>query len=937
MDGVLQGEKAWQAYLKACQMNDVNLPAYEGFASEARVVFALSPFVARYAAAWPQAFATLFSSGLMHRQDEAYPQTLYSRLEALLSQHDSEAERDRILRIFRQGECVRIVWQQALGQGDFYRHANELSALAEAIISLTLADCHRRCCQERGVDPEYLSSLMVIGMGKLGGGELNFSSDIDLIFVHPEDGEVENARGRSYQVSMLYTQIGQRFIGALHRLTAEGFVYRVDMRLRPFGEGSPLTLSCKAFERYTIKDAREWERYALIKARVLTGDRQHCQQLQQIITDFVYRPYYDYKMLAAIRGMKQMIMTQVQKKNLRDHIKLGRGGIREIEFVVQCFQLIYGGQAQDLRTQALHGPLIYLGQCGHLAREDVHALLDSYLFLRNVENALQMQGDDQKHCLPLASQEQARVLGLMQYEQWQSLYEAIDATREQVAEIFNRVTHFDEVLAGGRAHPIQSDTAPMHSEQASPEERDSLLVRFQPYAQLLNNRKGVSSEARNLIERLLSLLERPFNALATIDHATVFQRLARLLVSIARRPNYLYLLIDHHHELEHLLVLLDQGPWFSNKVTEFPFLLDYILMPREQAPVRDVAWFTRQLRFELGKADSDDMETQMELLRKFKLTQTFLVAAAEVHQQWSLMQSSDVLSFLAEAVIDVVLEQAWNNVLQKSTLSEDQAIDLRHSLAVIGYGKLGGYELSYASDLDLIFLYAPPASVLEAGKWFTRVAQRFISLMQAQTYSGTLYEIDVRLRPEGSAGLLVSSVSAYAHYQRHKAWSWEHQAMVRARFISGSETLRRDFEQVRADILARERNQARLIRDIVAMRARMRDSLLKVKAGQFDLKQSPGGMVDIEFLAQFFALAYSSRYYEIGMFPDNIRIFQSMETAGFLPREQADQLIEAYCFYRRLSSRCTFHNQPARLSPNELQGYPEKICQLWQHWLGNWH
>ena len=934
----LEAERFYTQYQDKISELKVSLPNYNNFEKHAKRVFSASTFVARFAVKEPELFNQLFQSGDMESLDNEYHSQIAFKLEKILGLELSEEERDKKLRLFRQAETVRIVWQQSLGFGDFERHADDISYLAEALIRLTLRDCHSRVIQERAIIDE-LPELMIIGMGKLGGRELNFSSDIDLVFIYDGDGEVENKRGRAYPKQMIYTQVGQKLINALHKVTVDGFVYRVDMRLRPFGDGSPLTCSIKAFEDYCHKHAREWERYAFVKGRIITGEFSDRSKLHNVIRDFVYRKYIDYKMPAAIRDMKKMIMTEMEKKQMVDHIKLGRGGIREIEFLVQCYQLIYGGHVKNLRSRTFKLPLYTLQQCGYLSHKDVKTLFQCYVFLRNYENAIQMQNDEQKHCAPTHEIEQERQCLLLQYDSWQQLQEELETVRGKVVEIFDRTTHFGRLL---EKEETKKQSDPKVENISNTKEELDLRQEIKLFKALVSEKKRITEEAKNLMFEILPLIEKSIsNHVHKISFAEIFNEVKIFLLKIARRPAYLYLLLDNQDDLlPRFINVFTYSSWFRQQLLNHPSLLEYTFKvdknyydPNELYRPTTVEFFQKRLRFTLEQIQTDNREGFLETLNRFKLIHVYRIALLIVNKKITLMQSGDALTFLAECIINTVLEYSWSEVLLKSPkLAPSDTEILKKSLGIIGYGKLGGYELSLSSDLDIIFLYKK-TEIENDSQIFVRVAQQFISNMHTKSYSGSLYEVDVRLRPEGNAGLLVSSLDAYENYQQNKAWLWEHQAIIRARFISGGSIVKQQFKQIRKNILSIQRKPTDVIKEVIDMRTKMQENLLKAYGDRYDLKQSTGGIVDIEFLAQMFVLAYCSIDTELSVYTDNVRIFQILAASEHISVEDSKLLIDAYCYYRGLQHHAVLNGGDKIIKTDEINDFPEKITHIWNKYM----
>jgi [glutamine synthetase] adenylyltransferase / [glutamine synthetase]-adenylyl-L-tyrosine phosphorylase len=865
------------------------------------------------------------------------------------------------LRLYRNREMLGIIWRdlnRLVTPADTCRY---LSDLADAAIDCALQYHYQRLCQECGTpaNPQgQAQGFFVIGMGKLGAQELNLSSDIDLIFAYPQGGATQGGK-TPLENSAFFTRLGQRLIKSLDTLTAQGFVFRVDMRLRPFGQSGALALSFDALEDYYHTQGREWERFAMIKARVVAhnGTPEQAQQLQQLLRAFTYRKYIDFSVIAALRNLKLMISREVAKKGKDDDVKLGRGGIREIEFIAQVFQLIRGGRDSRLQERSLEKTLRYLGANGTLPPGMDQTLLDAYWFLRNTEHALQAYQDRQTQALPQTPLEQARLAWVMGFSQWDGFYQQLQAHRDAVAAEFQAViTPAPEPAVSAEEQGLapfthcwltlqRPDTPSLqlleHWGFTDATGSLSLLIGLQTHRQIL----ALHAQSR---ERLDAFMPRLLQALTRAQ--TPSQTLARLqpfVLAVARRSAYLLLLTENPQALLQLVTLSDSSPWICERLTQYPALLDELLNPASLYQIPTQQELAQDLRQYLLRIEDTDLEHQMEALRYFRWAQALKIAACEVTGSLPLMRVSDCLSDLAEVILDYALQLTTREMTQKHGFPDGEE-SLR--FAIVGYGKLGGLELSHGSDLDLVFLHqndpngetrSPQGQLikpLENGVFYTRLAQKIIHLLATKTAGGQVYDIDLRLRPSGNSGLLVTSLKAFEKYQRESAWTWEHQALVRARALCGSPELCRDFEQVRLSILCQARDPAKLQEDVRQMRSKMRGQLGSKKADQeagwFHLKQDAGGIVDIEFMVQYLALAWAHADPSLVRYSDNIRILGSLENTGRLTSQEANQLIKAYKDYRSLGHRLALQQAPPMVQRHSLEEPITQVVDLWQRLLG---
>ncbi|WP_119343556.1 bifunctional [glutamate--ammonia ligase]-adenylyl-L-tyrosine phosphorylase/[glutamate--ammonia-ligase] adenylyltransferase [Facilibium subflavum] len=854
----------------------------------------------------------IYSTHWQQKDDQTY---LTQTIDGLFTKTDDFSQMQQALRRLKKKHYAKLVFQQQHGFADFEHIAFVLSFIAKYTLTKSYHYLFTHLIKQYKLLQTPLH-MAIIAMGKLGGNELNFSSDIDLVFVYPKDETLKRNSDKTISGMRFYTLIGQQLITLMSEVTADGFMYRVDMRLRPFGETSPLVSSRSHFVDYLIKHARDWERYAYIKSDILTGSPDFSYKLQKQINDFVYRHYLDYKMLSSIRDMKQMIMQEMKQTTLKDNIKLGRGGIREIEFICQCFQLIYGGQDKRLQTNSLKNALSILAKAGHISYEDQQQLYSHYVLLRDVENALQMYDDQQTHLLPTQEHQRKAVIKLSRISSEQDFDKKISTTRKAVQILFDRLTNFQ--------NPNETDAYPKKAQSTN------LIVEKDDIPYVIDNqliehffqKHTFSANEKIMIYQLIAHAQK-------IQDIALVSEVLNLIHTLYRRKTYLYLLCEKQSELEGFVRVLSYGKRLPSMISKYPFLLERALTAKHHDQIYlSLNKLRDALQAQLQKIDLTDTESFLETLRRFKVTQTFNIIVAEIRHKISLMESSDLFSYLATVLVEAALEGAWREVFLQTDIPKDLQKHYKDSLGIIAYGKLGGLELSLSSDLDLVFLSHIQCDNIKSNL-FVRVIQKFIHYMQIQTYTGKLYDIDLRLRPNGENGLLVSPISAYRQYLEDKAWTWEHQALTRARFISGAAQIKPIFNTIRQRILTQKRDIGALKKDITQMREKMRRHHLKTQ-NKFDLKQSPGGMVDIEFIAQFYALAYSYQRPEISYYSDSIRIIQSMESAQFINMETAETLIQAYCFFRDLSFKCYLNKMPSIVSLDQVAHFAKPVIQIWQ-------
>ncbi|RON10671.1 bifunctional glutamine synthetase adenylyltransferase/deadenyltransferase [Pseudomonas brassicacearum] len=932
----------------------------ERWAAFARVT-AASDFVIEQSLRDPLMLLELVQSGELDRSFTAGE--LCAQIAAAVQTATSDDELARVLRRQRNRQQVRIIWRDLTRQADLIETCRDLSDMADASIDQAYQWLYQRHCQQFGTPTGRRSGepqqMVILGMGKLGAVELNLSSDIDLIFAYPEGGETVGVK-RPLDNQEFFIRLGQRLIKALDPMTVDGFVFRVDMRLRPYGSSGALVLSFNALEQYYQDQGRDWERYAMIKARVVAGDQVAGAQLLDMLRPFVYRRYLDFSAIEALRTMKQLIQQEVRRKGMADNIKLGSGGIREVEFIAQAFQLIHGGRDLSLQQRPLLKVLSTLEGQGYLPPAVISELREGYEFLRYTEHAIQAIADRQTQMLPHGEHDQARIAYMLGFANWTAFHEQLMYWRGRVDWHFRQVIadpdeedgEESEVVVGGEWLPLweeaqDEDAACRQLEEGgfvdAPKALKTLAsLRSSPQLRAMQRLGRERLDA--FIPRLLA---------QAVEHASpdlVLERVLPLVEAVARRSAYLVLLTENPGALRRLLTLCAASPWIAEQITRFPLLLDELLNEGRLFKPPLAPELAAELRERLTRIPEDDLEQQMEALRHFKLAHRLRVAASEIAGSLPLMKVSDYLTWLAEAILEQVLTLAWRQTVAKygSPQRTDGTL-CDPGFVIVGYGKVGGLELGHGSDLDLVFIHdgdpqaeTDGAKPIDGAQFFTRLGQRIIHLLTTQTNSGQLYEVDMRLRPSGASGLLVSSLGAFERYQENEAWTWEHQALVRARVLVGSQDVGQSFEKVRAKVLGRARDLPKLRQEVSEMRAKMRDNLGSkgTAAGTapnafeatapFDLKQDAGGIVDIEFMVQYAALAWSDAHPSLLRYTDNIRILEGLEEVGLMPAEDASLLREVYKAYRSAAHRQALQNEAGVIPGDQFVAERREVLRIWR-------
>ena len=852
------------------------------------------------------------------------------------------------LRQLRQVELARIAWRDLASWADLETNLAELSLLADGMVRVAVEYAAESLAERFGrprTRDGRPATLLVLAMGKLGGGELNYSSDIDLVLLRPDGVIAQN--GDPIDHEGYFRRIGQALIKLLDQGTADGFVFRVDTRLRPFGDSGPLVVGISAFESYLVRHGRDWERYAYVKARLITGEQYTADIFDEILTPFVYRRYLDFGVFDALRQMKRLISREVERKDMVDNIKLGPGGIREIEFIVQAFQLVRGGRDPALRGPSLLHVLPELASRSQLDRSSVDALTAAYCGLRIVENRLQSMEDQQTHDLPKDQEHRDRLAYAMGVADWPALVSQIAAQRGVVEAEFNQVA-WETRSAGAESQAAESFRGAWESGAIAEGLADSPLAQDEEAIRLLGElrhgglygRMDEPSRQRlaQVIVRMLPLLERDAQA------GNVLSRTLPVLRAICRRSAYLALLDENPQALDRLLNLAAQSALLTRQIAEHPLLLDELLDARlfDMPPTRQQ--LEEELRQQVAVVAAGDIEGALEAIRQFQRTAVFRVAIADRFGNLPLMKVSDRLTDTAELVLQYAYQTAYDEMAAKHgdpMYGEPDALQPA-GFAIIGYGKLGGYELGYGSDLDIVFVHdstganqetAGPAK-LDNARFFARLAQRLIHYLSIQTSSGRLYEVDTRLRPSGGSGLMVASLDNFRRYQRAEAWTWEHQALLRSRAVAGSPVVCREFEVERRAILVEHVNRETLRAEIVKMRGRMRRELSKSEGDDFDIKQDAGGLADIEFLIDYWVLANSREYPELVDYPDNVRQLEALERVGLVDAQRCALLKNAYIELRQRYHELALNEQERVVASDEFHSLTASVSAIWNEELG---
>ncbi len=937
----------WDTFCEATKVAGISLPDDPAFNEQIKSVFGFSDFIAKSCTRNPELLNDLAKSGdlLKKYSGDEYATRLANALESAAD----EAELLLIITQFRNREMVRIAWRDLAGMADIFQTMADLSTFADTCIDQVLSFLYKRHCGTYGTPANNdgtPQNMVILGMGKLGGQELNFSSDVDLIFAYPASGNTTGGKD-SISNEEFFTKLSRNFLKIFSDKTPNNLIFRVDMRLRPFGENGPIIMSFSALENYYQRQGREWERYALIKARVAGGDKKFGNILLERLRPFVYRRYLDYGTYDSLRDMKQKIAIEIKRKGMQNNIKLGPGGIREIEFFGQVFQLIRGGVEPDLQERRILNVLNVLISKSYIPKNVFDELVHAYIFLRNTEHRLQEYSDLQTHDLPSEHTDKIRLASSMGFDGWKTFAGQLNNHMKHVHQHFNELLATDEddenpdnklgavwqgVPDREQIEQILLETGFLQSGQAN---------QFIEYLRNDTETRALSREGRERLDKLMPLVLEKISRSPQPDLS--LKRIIDLIKTIERRTCYLALILENPAVLTHLVKLSNESPWIISYLAYHPVLLDELLDTRTLYTPMEKTELEQTLHQRMERVSGNDIEQQIEELTIFKQVHTLRVAAADVGGAHRLMKVSDYLTYIAETILSEVLELTWRHLVKKhgTPVCEIDGKPCDKGFAIVAYGKLGGLELGYGSDLDLVFLHAGSKRQTEGGKipldssqFYARLGQRIIHLLTAHTRAGMLYDIDMRLRPSGSAGVLVSHVDAFRGYQANEAWTWEHQALSRTRAICGDTAVKQHFENTRKETLCIPRNKEKLKQEISSMREKMRNEHKRQDQGLFDIKQGNGGIVDIEFLVQYLVLLNAHRHDEIIKWPDNIRQLESLAHTSILDKKTAVFLKSAYLTFRKEVHRLNLQEKPSVVPDEKYNDLREKIRMLWDRYLG---
>lgn len=935
----------WNAFLQAAREKKLSPDFTPPVAATIRRAFVLSDFIYQVCTRQPNLLIELAASRDLNRP---YPPDGYTAaIAADLAPIDSVDALSSVLRRRRTREMVRIAYRDISGQADLDETMTDLSAFADACLQAALDRLDAWQCDKLGTPCDSAGnklSLIVVGMGKLGARELNFSSDIDLIFAYPEAGTIHDGQS-DLAGEDFFARLARDLIKVIGTNTFEGFVFRVDARLRPYGENGPIVMSFDAMEDYYQSQGREWERYAWIKARPVAGEPTTGEDLMKRLQPFIYRRYLDYGVFDSLRQMKQKIALEVRRKGLEYNIKTGAGGIREIEFFGQMFQLMRGGVIPRLRARRILTILNVLVSEAFIEPATRDELTTAYLFLRNTEHRIQELADRQTHELPQKAEDRLKLAAGMGFTDWEPFLNALTDHRNIVHGHFSSLLETAEEQDRSAGTDVaEENLATVWLDIFADEDHQSTLSRagFQDPRQatrllkdlqLDQTTRSLSANGRQRLDRLMPDLLTAIGQSA--EPELVLGRITDLLKAIQQRTNYLALLLENPSVLKHLVRLASESPWIIAFLSKHPVLLDELLDPRTLYSPPEKADLELDIDRRLARIDVDDLEYQIEELCIFKQINTLKVAAADITGAIPLMRTSDHLTHIAEVVVDRVVNLSWHHLEKKH--GRPSCDPAGRGFVVIAYGKLGGIELGYGSDLDLVFLHAGRRGEMSGGEkaidnaqFFARLGQRVVHILTAHTRAGRLYETDTRLRPSGISGLLVNHIDAFRTYQAKEAWTWEHQALVRARIISGDESLVDTFNRIRHEIIARRRDAQTLRDEVVSMRQKMRRNLFKPRPGTFDLKQGNGGIVDIEFMVQYLVLRYAHRHPQLTTWSDNVRLLETLAECGLITAATAEFIKSAYLTFRAEVHKRNLLEKPGRVPDTKYGDLQNRVSALWK-------
>ncbi|MEJ6475044.1 bifunctional [glutamate--ammonia ligase]-adenylyl-L-tyrosine phosphorylase/[glutamate--ammonia-ligase] adenylyltransferase [Pseudoalteromonas piscicida] len=898
-------------------------------------LLALSDFAHRILSRFPEWGAWLLDETQMQKRDCP---DVFDFSSVLADEKQAFAQ----LRHYRLKYWLKVMWLDLIADNEIDDSIEYISALSDTLISNAYQWAYLSTEAQSGSPKDEAGNplpMTILGMGKLGGKELNFSSDIDLIFAYPRSIATSGGR-RSIEAQVFYTRVAQKLIAALNQVTIDGQVFRVDMRLRPFGDSGPLVMSYAAMEDYYQDQGREWERYAMLKARPIGEPSVYWQEFYELIRPFVYRRYIDFSVIDSLRKMKHMIAQEVRRKGLTNNIKLGAGGIREVEFIVQALQLIRGGRELPLQTPSLLTALEQLEALEIIPQEVKNTLHDNYLVLRKVEQYLQAFDDKQTQTLPNNTTDCSRLSYLLRCDDYQGVDKYLNRVMENIR------AEFSQVIGDPPEEELEEDDSAAYAWQTG-EIAQLGDCKAQPcfdrwQSDLAEFKQGLSKKqagtrGRDILDKLMPALLRE---LSKQNMEPALARVLGVINKVVSRTAYLELLYENNGALTQLIKLCCHSAWIAEHIAKYPILLDELIDPQTLYKPLPLSAYKSEIQQAFLRIDAQDVEMQMEALRQFKQTHQLKVAAADATGVLDIMKVSDHLTALAEAIIAKAVDIAWGHMVERYGAPEGATI-AEKGFAVIAYGKAGGYELGYNSDLDLVFVHNRDGESHTVGdksissrQFYMKLAQRLMHLFNTKTLSGTLYELDTRLRPEGNSGLLAINLESFYQYQCEQAWTWEHQALVRARMVLGEENMHTRFNEIRHAVLTQQRDSAKLAQEVRKMREKMRQHLNQDNDHQFDLKQGIGGMTDIEFISQYIVLKHSHTYPQLCTYPDNIRILEQARAVAMIDESEMDTLISAYCQFRDRYHFNSLNQLGRTVERLEFDQYAQQVSQVWQRLLG---
>lgn len=907
-----------------------------------------SEMVRRYAERFPDDFDALTKILAQHTHLDAIDTTTLR--DTLRSAQNDEMAFVRTLRIKRWREHVRLACADMVGKVSPEAMLVALSDLAQCFLQVTYEYCYAQLVTRFGTpmsrdnEPQHLT---IFGMGKLGGRELNFSSDIDLIALFDQTGDTvsEQANTRSIDNALFFHKLMQKLILLLDKRDANGFVYRVDMRLKPFGQVGSLVSTFAATRDYYHAHGRHWERYALVKMRPVAGDIDAGNAFLESMQSWVYPRTIDFDALTAIDDMKQQVLGNLSDEGLTNNIKLGAGGIRDIEFIVQTKQIMYGGRIHALRGQSLLAALDNLVTHDILNRDVVDKLRQDYFFLRRAENAIQYYADQQTHDLPNETHKQLALYHALSFENWQSLSDTLRRVRYDVSTQFSRIfaRQTDSVSddASGIKSPARGDVHDVAFWQqrlvnTNIEDPDATATRLVEFYQQVNSR----ADAERYLARLDWVMPLAIKALSKeTAGVTMINRFLTFLDAIVDKNVYISLIIEHPDVLATLLRLMGASEWLHRFICEHPFVIDELIHEQFETTQKTAKQTHADLAHAITQAQTNEQKTQQ--LIAYKNAQVFRIASADLRSDMNLMEVSDHLTWVAEAICASVLEMASQEMQVRygKPTYELGGNTFDAGFGMIGYGKFGGIEMGYNSDLDLLFLYHSTGeqqvtdgeqqglTSIANEVYFTKLVQKITKYLTTGTANGRMYDVDQRLRPSGNAGLPVSNLSAFEHYQQHDAWVWEHQALVRSRFICGDENVRKGFNAIRQMTLCQSRDEAELRDAVLTMREKMREN--QKQFADFNLKHDSGGVIDIEFIVQYLILLHAKNFRHLVRCSDNIRQISALELFDIIASSRATECREIYRKYRERIHHAQLRNEPATVKSDTFSRERQVIERFW--------